>query len=96
MEVTTVADDLVVIHDGLSVYRYDGLTPSTSYTFNGIEVMLGLVPEIPAKLIVNTAPVLVQVLLPLISVSGVVKLVCPAVTFTPAGNTQLKEVDSAP
>jgi predicted phosphodiesterase len=38
MEVTTVADDLVVIHDGLSVYRYDGLTPSTSYTFNGIEV----------------------------------------------------------
>ena len=38
MEVTTVADDLVVIHDGLSIYRYDGLTPSTSYTFNGIEV----------------------------------------------------------
>ena len=38
MEVTTVADDLVVIHDGLTVYRYDGLTPATSYTFNGLEV----------------------------------------------------------
>jgi hypothetical protein len=38
MEVTTVANDLVVIHDGLTVYRYDGLTPSTSYTFNGIQV----------------------------------------------------------
>ena len=38
MEVTTVADDLVVIHDGPTVYRYDGLTPSTSYTFNGFEI----------------------------------------------------------
>ena len=38
MEVTTVADDLVVIHDGLTVYRYDGLTPAMSYTFNGLEV----------------------------------------------------------
>ena len=38
MEVTTVADDLVVVHDGPTVYRYDGLTPSTTYTFNGVEV----------------------------------------------------------
>lgn len=37
MEVTTVADDLVVLHDGLTTYRYDGLTSSTSYTFHGIE-----------------------------------------------------------
>ena len=38
MEVTTVADDLVVVHDGPTVYRYNGLTPSTTYTFNGVEV----------------------------------------------------------
>lgn len=37
MEVTTVADDLVVLHDGLTTYRYDGLTSSTSYSFHGIE-----------------------------------------------------------
>lgn len=38
MEVTTVADDLVVLHDGLTTYRYEGLAPSTSYSFQGIEV----------------------------------------------------------
>jgi hypothetical protein len=32
MDVTTVADDLVVIHDGLDVRRYDGLPPTPSTT----------------------------------------------------------------
>ena len=35
VEVTTVADDLVVLHDGLESYRFEGLTPATRYTFHG-------------------------------------------------------------
>ena len=35
MEVTTVADDLVVLHDGLQVHRYEGLQPDQDYTFQG-------------------------------------------------------------
>ena len=35
MDVTTVADDLVVIHDGHVVHRYDGLTPDTEYDLHG-------------------------------------------------------------
>ena len=38
MDVTTVADDLVVIHDGLVVHRYDGLTPDTEYDLHGTTV----------------------------------------------------------
>jgi hypothetical protein len=38
MDVTTVADDLVVIHDGLDVRRYEGLAPDTSYRLDGAEV----------------------------------------------------------
>ena len=38
MDVTTVADDLVVIHDGLVVHRYDGLTPDTEYELHGTTV----------------------------------------------------------
>ncbi len=33
MELSTVADDEVVFHDGVSVYRHEGLTPDTEYTF---------------------------------------------------------------
>ena len=35
-ELTTVADDLAVVHDGTAVRRYDGLKPDTEYDFDGI------------------------------------------------------------
>ncbi|HMK13225.1 MAG TPA: metallophosphoesterase [Acidimicrobiales bacterium] len=38
LEVTTVADDEVVLHDGGSVHCYDGLAPDTDHTLMGIEV----------------------------------------------------------
>jgi 3',5'-cyclic-AMP phosphodiesterase len=38
MDITTVADDLVVIHDGLDVRRYEGLTPDTEHDLDGIGV----------------------------------------------------------
>ena len=38
MDITTVADDMMVLHDGPVVHRYDGLTPDTAYSFDGIEV----------------------------------------------------------
>jgi 3',5'-cyclic-AMP phosphodiesterase len=38
MDITTVADDLAVIHDGLDVRRYDGLTPETEHDLDGIAV----------------------------------------------------------
>jgi len=38
VDVTTVADDLVVFHDGLIATRFEGLAPATTYTFLGTEV----------------------------------------------------------
>jgi len=38
MDVTTVADDLVVIHDGLTTRRHEGLTPSTDLELDGVRV----------------------------------------------------------
>ena len=38
MEVTTVADDLAVVHDGLSVWRYDGLAADTDHDLGGVAV----------------------------------------------------------
>ncbi len=38
MDITTVADDMVVLHDGPVVHRYDDLTPDTGYAFDGVEV----------------------------------------------------------
>jgi 3',5'-cyclic AMP phosphodiesterase CpdA len=38
MDVTTVADDLVVIHDGDQVARFDGLAPDTDHELMGIRV----------------------------------------------------------
>ena len=32
MDVTSVADDLVIVHDGAHVHRFDGLDPDTAYT----------------------------------------------------------------
>lgn len=39
MELTTVADDLVVIHDRERVRRFEGLTPATEHVFDGIEAV---------------------------------------------------------
>ena len=38
MDVTTVADDLVVIHDGLDVRRHDGLEAATEHDLDGVVV----------------------------------------------------------
>ena len=38
MDVTTVADDLVVVHDGLEVRRYDGLADHTDHDLDGVSV----------------------------------------------------------
>ncbi len=38
MDVTTVADDLVVIHDGLDVRRYEGLAADTDQHLDGVSV----------------------------------------------------------
>jgi 3',5'-cyclic AMP phosphodiesterase CpdA len=38
MDITTVADDLVVVHDGLDVRRYDGLAADTDHHFDGVSV----------------------------------------------------------
>lgn len=35
MELTTVADDEAVVHDGLDVRRYEGLEPDTAYEYDG-------------------------------------------------------------
>jgi 3',5'-cyclic AMP phosphodiesterase CpdA len=38
MDITTVADDLVVVHDGLDVRRYDGLAADTDHDLEGVSV----------------------------------------------------------
>src|SRR3954470_21479901 len=38
VEVTTVADDLIVTHDGTAVSRLDGLRPATTYEIAGTSV----------------------------------------------------------
>jgi 3',5'-cyclic-AMP phosphodiesterase len=35
VDITTVADDLIVAHDGLDVYQLDGLQPATTYDVRG-------------------------------------------------------------
>jgi Icc protein len=38
MDVTTVADDLIVVHDGTQVERRDGLAPESVHVVRGVEV----------------------------------------------------------
>ena len=38
MDITTVADDLVVVHEGLDVRRYDGLSADTDHDLDGVTV----------------------------------------------------------
>lgn len=39
IEITTVADDLVVVHEHERVRRYEGLEPATEHVFDGIEAV---------------------------------------------------------
>ena len=55
MDLTTVADDLVVVHDGTSVRRYDGLAPDTDYVLDGIAVRT--LPRPPGELLCRFATV---------------------------------------
>src|SRR5215207_7613326 len=38
MDVTTVADDLIVAHDGLEVHRLDGLHPGSEHEICGVSI----------------------------------------------------------
>jgi Icc protein len=38
MDITTVADDLVVMHDGLDARRYEGLAPDAEHDLDGVSV----------------------------------------------------------
>jgi hypothetical protein len=38
IDITTVADDLVVMHDGLDVRRYDGLAADADHDLDGVPV----------------------------------------------------------
>ena len=38
IELTTVADDLVVLHRGTTTFRYDGLPPDSEFEFHGVAV----------------------------------------------------------
>ncbi|MGA0879214.1 MAG: hypothetical protein ACO3SP_08860, partial [Ilumatobacteraceae bacterium] len=55
MELTTVADDLVVIHDRERVQRFDGLSPATEHVFDGIEAVT--LPRPPGQLLCRFATV---------------------------------------
>jgi predicted phosphodiesterase len=55
LELTTVADDLVVFHDGLTTHRHDGLDPDTDYEFHGVPVRTLRRP--PGELLARVATV---------------------------------------
>ncbi|MEO7397479.1 MAG: metallophosphoesterase [Ilumatobacteraceae bacterium] len=38
MDITTVGDDLIVLHEGTEVFRYDDLTPETEYELHGLRI----------------------------------------------------------
>lgn len=54
-DVTTVADDLIVVHDAPTVHRLDGLTPATEYTVGGHVV--STLPRPPGALVARVATV---------------------------------------
>ncbi|MEY2448190.1 MAG: 3,5-cyclic-AMP phosphodiesterase [Acidimicrobiaceae bacterium] len=45
IEVTSVSDDDVVLHDGLSMLRYEGLAPDTEHDLDGVVVKTLVRPE---------------------------------------------------
>ena len=38
VELTTVGDDVAIVHDGVEVRRYDELEPATDYVLDGVAV----------------------------------------------------------
>jgi Icc protein len=55
VELTTVADDLAVLHLGQQVFRYEGLQPDTVYELHG--VALRTLPRPPGELLARIATV---------------------------------------
>jgi predicted phosphodiesterase len=55
IEITTVADDLVVVHDHDRVRRYEGLKPATEHFFDGVEAVT--LPRPPGELLCRFATV---------------------------------------
>jgi Icc protein len=55
VELTTVADDLAVLHLGEQVFRYEGLQPDTVYELHG--VALRTLPRPPGELLARIATV---------------------------------------
>ncbi len=55
MDLTTVADDLVVFHDGIQVDRFDDLAPDTGYVLCGVDVRT--MPRPPGELLCRVATV---------------------------------------
>ena len=55
MDVTTVADDLVVVHDSLTVRRYDALAAATDHELDGVHVRT--LPTPPGELLCRFATV---------------------------------------
>ena len=49
MDVTTVADDLVMLHEAGVAHRFEGLSPDTDYTFSGVDVRT--LPRPPGELL---------------------------------------------
>jgi 3',5'-cyclic AMP phosphodiesterase CpdA len=55
MDVTTVADDLVVVHDGVTVRRYEGLSADAEHVLDGLTVRTLATP--PGQLLCRFATV---------------------------------------
>jgi Icc protein len=55
VDITTVADDLIVLHDGVTVARYEHLEPATTYSFMGQQVTTLARP--PGQLLCRVATV---------------------------------------
>jgi Icc protein len=55
VELTTVADDEIVTHDGPVVHRYTGLTPDTTVAIDGVDVRT--LPRPPGALLARIATV---------------------------------------
>ncbi len=55
MDITTVADDLIVLHEDTIVHRYDGLSPDTSYEIHG--TFISTLSRPPGELLCRIATV---------------------------------------
>ncbi|MFN2606956.1 MAG: metallophosphoesterase [Acidimicrobiales bacterium] len=57
VEVTTVADDAAVLHDGARVVRHEGLRPDTDYRLEGTAVRIRTLPRPPGRRLATVATV---------------------------------------